>query len=77
MDVVPEIGQQLFVPSVAGLKGQFEGDLTRELVSLASLPEAEYEAAFYDLFNKPREVYAAERATIGWIGVTVEDAAPE
>ena len=77
IDDVPEIGQQLFVPSVAGLKGQFEGDLTRELVSLASLPEAEYQAAFYDLFNKPREVYAAERATTGWIGVTVEDAAPE
>ena len=53
MDVVPEIGQQLFVPSVAGLKGQFEGDLTRELVSLASLPEAEYEAAFYNLLKNP------------------------
>jgi len=75
-DLVPDLGQQLFVPSIAGPKRLFIDVLARELVSLAALPDYEYRGEFYPLFFASKPVDRADRETTGWIGVTVAGADP-
>jgi hypothetical protein len=75
-DLVPQLGQQLFVPSIAGSKRLFIDVLARELVSLAALPEGEFRGEFYPLFFAPKEVDRADRVASGSIGIAIEGAAP-
>ena len=75
-DLVPQLGQQLFVPSIAGSKRVFVDVLARELVSLAALSDEEYRADFYPLFFAPKEVDRADRAASGSIGLSIVGAAP-
>jgi hypothetical protein len=75
-DLVPQLGQQLFVPAIAGSKRVFIDSLARELVSLAALPDYDYRAEFYPLFFAPKAVDAAGRATSGSIGVSIVGATP-
>jgi hypothetical protein len=75
-DLVPQAGQQLFVPSISGPKRLFIDVLARELVSLAALPGHEYRGEFYPLFFAPKLVDAIDRMASGWIGLSIEGASP-
>ncbi len=75
-DLVPQAGQQLFVPSIAGAKRLFIDVLAREVVSLAALPDHEYRSEFYPLFFAPKLVDSPDRATNGSIGLSIEGADP-
>ena len=75
-DLVPQLGQQLFVPSIAGSKRLFIDELARELVSLAPLPDGEFRGEFYPLFFAPKLVDSPDRATNGSIGLAIEGADP-
>ncbi len=75
-DLVPQLGQQLFVPSIAGPKRLFIEVLARELVKLAVLPDYEYRGEFYPLFFGAKLVDPLDRIASGWIGLSIESGGP-
>jgi len=75
-DLVPQAGQQLFVPSIAGAKRLFVDVLARELVALAPLPDHEFRGEFYPLFFAPKLIDSPDRVTNGSIGLSIEGADP-
>ena len=68
--LVPAVGTQLLVPSVAGLKRLFIDMLASDLIEQAAKSPAEYRAAFYPVFYQPKPVDNAAVAATGLIGLT-------